>query len=493
METDVLEVEEGVWEPLVTNSPLLAQEKYPHERALCYWFMLNPAESVAAWKNHVSKIENPGKALLQSDKCRLLVGKIVSLYKQHGMERVSLMTLKEHCTPEEIESFGGWKHIVEHFEFMLIGSGFHDLMGTLLDHYRVREFQRLVDFAAESANDGKSLNDVIAMVGEKTRTLLKVDAGMMTPTVDICVNEIEKKIREDSTDESIPSTFRSFAGMVKEYQRGQIALVGAPPGNGKTAWAMQEIQCALEHGFTVDAFLMESTFSQFTDRYIMRNFAVKGGRLNRKSFTQDELRAIQDGMESLNRFENRLYLAPMANYTAGGIDAMLQERKAATGRGIDLIVIDHLDCMSIPREKGQSQFDAMKETVLQLRGIATRENAAMLLCAQLSVDAIRNSVGQKERLPTIDAFRGGTPTESAKVVVILNKDKQAMLDGTPYVEQQAVICKANDGETGFVRMLFLKPFAKHIEDTSPACRVQYKRWLDALEFPMDYQRKDVRK
>lgn len=487
---DTMESTEG-WEPIISAEPHIVNERYPHERALAYAFMVWPEESITAWKARVGGIPNPGSTLFRDERCRLFVQKIIELHKK-GVKQLSNFVLKQNCTGEEIESFGGWKHIVGHYEFMLVGAGFHGQMDLLLDQYRVLEMQKLMQFASDSVADGNSLNDVIAMVGDKSRALLKVESGMLTPSATVCLDEMDKKTTEDAVGEGIPTSFREFSRFVGDYKRTYITLVGAPPGNGKTAFAMQEIQCALEHNFVVDAFLMESTFGQYTDRFLMRNYRIRGGKLKSKFFTKDELHGIHAGMEKLSAFENRLFLAPPENYSAAGIEAKIQERKASTGLPCDLIVVDHLDCMDIPRDKGESQFEAMKRTVLYLRSIAARENAAMLLCSQLSVDAIRNSVGAKEKFPTLDAFRGGTPTEAAKVVMILNKDKQAMLDGSEVVEQQMVICKANDGQTGFVRSLFLKPYAMHIEDCDRANRAQYEQWLDSLNYPLDTERTDVR-
>jgi replicative DNA helicase len=321
---------------------------------------------------------------------------------------------------------------------------------------------------------------------------MRAETAMATPTADVCNDEIDRMITEEATGDDIPTSFRAFAEHVGEYKRGQITLVGAPPGFGKTAWAMQEIQSALTAGFVVDAFLMESSKAQFSERWVMRNGAVTGGKFKRKSYTQDDFKAISDCMAMLNKFENQFYMAPMENYTVAAIDALIQARKTNTGQPCDFIVIDHLDCLSVKREKGQGQYEAMKDAVLQLRGMAARENAAMLLMGQLNVDAVKNTVGQANKFPTLDAFRGGTPVEAAKVVVILNKDKQVMLDGSPVVEQQIVICKANDGNTGYIRSLFLKPFAMHIEDVGNN-RQHYAKWLNALKFDMNYQRKDMRR
>lgn len=466
------------------------------ERTVCASFLYHPNEMARLWAAAVSGIENPGKALIRDERHRRLIGKILE-YRRAMISRTNnpdpemdFMGFLHFTGRDAWADMGGSEYITGHDAFFWSLHHTKQALKRLIDNFRVTSFQLLLEDAMESVNDQADLSAVIVSVTEKSRALLKADAEMITPTAEVCNNELDRKITEEDNSMDIPTTFREFAKYVGEYQRGQITLVGAPPGNGKTAWAMQEIETSVIAGFTADAFLMESSFRQFSDRWIMRNYAIRGSRFKTKSFTHEEMKALNDGMGQLTKFENRLFYAPMANYSVAKIDAMIQARKAATGLPCDLIVIDHLDTMAIDKQPGQSSYEARQDMMLGISDLAIRENAAVLLLSQLSVDAIRNSIGQSNKFPTIDAFRGGTPTEKAKVVVILNKDKQAMLDNNPVVEQQIVICKANDGQTGYIRSLFLKPFAMHIEDVSSMQRSQYIKWLSALEFPMDSKRKD---
>src|SRR5690606_35860444 len=97
------------------------------------------------------------------------------------------------------------------------------------------------------------------------------------------------------------------------------------------------------------------------------------------------------------------------------------------------------------------------------------------------------------RFPGIGAFRGGVVTEYAKVVIILHKDEQEMLKANqPVVEQHIVICKANDGASGAIQSLFLKPFAMHIEDGDIKDRLRFREHLEALHFDINTPRKDMK-
>ena len=69
------------------------------------------------------------------------------------------------------------------------------------------------------------------------------------------------------------------------------------------------------------------------------------------------------GTEAMQKFDGRFHMAPMGNYCASEIDAMIQERKQKTGAPCDLIVVDHLDKMAASRKDvGVASFDSTKTT-----------------------------------------------------------------------------------------------------------------------------------
>lgn len=469
----------------------MAVEVYPYDRAIAYHFMAWPQESIQVWRNCTAGITNPGAALIQSDRCRALISKIIQLITKDGHKHFDLFLLRANSTDSEIEQMGDLSYICGHFDYYFNAPRFTETMRILIEKFRVRECLNLMHSTIENATDAQSLAKSIAMLEDHSRKLVKTEGEMLTPTPEVCVAEMDKKVTVEDTGDRIPTSFRRLARFVGDYRRTMITLVGAPPGNGKTAFAMQEIQCALEHGFCVDAFLFESTFSQFTDRYIARQFKINLNRFSHKSFTKDELLGIHNGMDAMMKFQNRLFLSEPVGMTPDEIDAKIQDRKQRTGKPCDLIVIDHLDAMNFPRNgKSETDYETRKRGILSLRNIAARENAAMLIVSQLSVDAVKNSIGKDSRLPTMDVFRGGTPTEAAKVVLVLNKNQQDMIK-SDVVEQQIVICKANDGRTGFVRSLFLNPFAMHIED-SPENRLRFAAELESMKFDIHRKRKDAR-
>ena len=483
--------------PLIVDDAVLVRDPNPDERALCSFFFCQPRQTLELWQSMTASIgvDKPGQraadVLIQDERHRMFIRTVLEMIKAGYDEITFFDMVKNFATPERIEKMGGVPYLTRHSDFALVGGvNLRHHIEQLVDRYRLRKFQEIAENALYVAVDGKSLNGVIDDIAQRTKTLLKANTAVLTPTIDVCLDAMERLTMEEGDDGTIPSSFRHLAENVGNHRRTYMWLVGAPPGNGKTAFAMQEIQCALEHGFTVDAFLMESSFDQFMERYLMRNFAIRGGKFKSKFFTKDERAAIMTGAENLQKFEGRFHMAPPMSYNASQIDALIQERKQKTGTPCDLIVVDHLDKMAASRKDvGVASFDSTKENVQALSNIAARENAALLLLSQLSVSAIRDSFQKNSRIPTLGAFRGGTSTEYAKVCLILFKDEQEMLkNDSPVVEQEIVICKANDGNSGTIPSLFIKPLAMHIEDAASVERAKYQRHFEAVNWDSTQKR-----
>lgn len=461
------------------------------ERSVCGAFFYHPAEMIEQWRILTAGIHEPGKAVITRERHRAFIRRILAMIKA-GLP-IDPISFHKHSTLEERDACGGMGYVCEHgrYYFSLQSSRHH--LSLLVDDYRRRALIEVTEKVAGKVAVGADVNAAIAELAEKTKSLLRSNNTMQSMDYNTVADIMESLIKPEAVT-TVPSFFRAVAETAGDYQRGQISLIGGPSGTGKTAHAMQEIEHFLGKGLVVDAFLMESSQEQFVSRALSRRRLIHGRRIINRSFTQDDTRAMFSEIEELAKFENQLYMAPRALYSALDIAAMVQERKQRTGQPCDAIVVDYLGRMKACNPKhSATEYDAIHENVAHLWNLAAQENAALILYSQLTMEAVRHSFHGSSKVPSIGAFKGGAPTEAAKMALILYKDEQDMLAGPQVVEQKLVICKANDGGTGVVHSLFLKPYAMHIEDTCDHDRTPYAAHLRSLGFELHQLRKDGRK
>ena len=156
----------------------------PSERVLCGSFLYYPQETAQLWSAMVAGITDPGKTLIRDDRHLCLIATLLKFLK--AGRTMDLFHFVEFAGPDLVQRMGGTRYITDHGEYfwdVQINTRSH--IERLIENYRVNEFQKLADFAAESSTDQKSLNSAIALINEKSLSLLKAEATSITPTTDL--------------------------------------------------------------------------------------------------------------------------------------------------------------------------------------------------------------------------------------------------------------------------------------------------------------------
>lgn len=456
----------------------LKDHRLAMEITVCSGFVGQPEEFSRIWRNYTQSIPHPERTLFKHSEHAEFVAWI--LPKIQNNDPMNAITLVQMATESQmISKLGGIHQILSYGKsFSQIGIEVaKQQLERLIDLWKRTEFETHVKFALESASKGNNLSNVIIDLLQSSKGLINVESKLFS-TSEAIVEQAFKQITDPTeTSHFIKSKFSTMGSMYGHYQRGQIFMIGAPTGNGKTAFVMMEIDYALENGLTVDAFLMESSFRQYMMRHIAQKQNIPISKFMNRILNKTEMERAIEEKNRMMQYENQIHFAPDNSLSALDIDALIQERKAKTGKKCDIIFVDHLNTMRpMTKGTGATDYQHYVDTMQELKDIASRENAALVLAAQLNTQTVRDNFDGPHKLPTLDSFRGGAPTEAAKVCVILHKNKQDMLDrDRPVVEQRMVVVKANDGETGVVDSLFVRPIAMHLEDSPPISHVTGKR------------------
>lgn len=480
---DAEPIYEGVSEKQMVSSQVV------YERSVCGAFWLFPTQILKAWKHKTGHIPKPGEAVFRDSRHSGFC-KEAALLINRGIMPDPLVMAKS-LTNERILELGGFTYILEHMWhcFCLTSSTHH--IDLLVDEWRKRQFTEIASAAIDHASDG-DLNAVIMEIGEKSKTLLKTDVK----ATQFSTNEIFQRmdsIGKDVENELVPTSFPELQTLCGGFPRGQISVVGAPPGYGKTIFLMQEIEAFMLADLTVFAFLLESTEKQFYERWCQRRGVhgkvFKPGGTN----TQADRDLIWGASEMLDKSKHNLFGVWRGGYTALEITAITEELMTTTGRKPDLIVVDTLNRMNTHLERETSFSYAGISTNLQiLNDLAAKTNATLLIGAQLDKKNISDSFRSGSRVPTLNAFKGGTIGEQAKVAIVLHADDQEMLNNQmPVVEQKLVCVKSNDGGSGWTPSLIFKPLTKIIVDTPDNRRMNSKHFdMFSKHYNINTTRKD---
>lgn len=227
--------------------------------------------------------------------------------------------------------------------------------------------------------------------------------------------------------------------------RGELAVVGAPPSEGKSALAESIAIAMAAHGRRVLYATPEMTKLQVA----LRALAYRGG-IDLRKFSGRPMMEAEDwpklslALARLGEEGRELYVEDQSMT----IEAIAAHARRMRSRGpLDLLVVDHLHELEWPKG-ADTENRAIGEIVRTCKALAKRLDMPVMLLSQLN-RAARN----EKREPEMHDLRGsGAIEQHANLVLLLQRKHDG---GTPPREVTVLvkIAKNRDGITGPLYLL----------------------------------------
>lgn len=162
---------------------------------------------------------------------------------------------------------------------------------------------------------------------------------------------------------------------VLKTELGNIVIIGAYPGDGKTALALQ---CAARFGrkHNVGYFSFESKSSRLYDRHVAREALISSSAINDNKLTEEDFKTIIDLKDKLAG--TKVTLIDAVGMTALDIVAYSQAQH------FDVIFVDYLQQVEPPPGAPMKDFERVTSVSRELQKFAVRTNTAVISLSQLS-------------------------------------------------------------------------------------------------------------
>lgn len=223
--------------------------------------------------------------------------------------------------------------------------------------------------------------------------------------------------------EGLPTPFDSLTRKLGGMRPGEVYVLAANQGQGKTSLGLQFAISALERKSGVLVFSMEMGHRDVFQRIAAIDARVDLSQYRKLKRFHDDVPLLIEAENALKRSTEKFSRSPLYVSTRSGVtpEFLTEEALRVKARAkIDLVIVDHMQLMSATG-KPRSDYEKFTAISRATKGIAAELNVPLLLISQTSR---ANSMDRRTELEVSDLRGSGAIEEDAAVVLLLYYDAE---------------------------------------------------------------------
>jgi len=250
-----------------------------------------------------------------------------------------------------------------------------------------------------------------------------------------------------------PTGFSALDRVLVGLGKGDLVLVGARPGMGKTAFAMNvAVSIAEKTKKAVCIFSLEMSTEQLATRMLSSEGMVDSNKLRTGGLSNEDWEKLAHASAKLSECD--IQIDDTSNITVTGMKAKLRRVK-----NLGLVIIDYLGLMQSDR-RIDNRVQEVAEISRNLKMLAKELGVPVIACAQLS----RGPESRTDKRPMLSDLRdSGAIEQDADIVLFLYRDEYYKDKSEPDLNTaEIIVAKNRHGSTGKIDMGWLGQFTKFI-------------------------------
>ena len=271
--------------------------------------------------------------------------------------------------------------------------------------------------------------------------------------LNVAINEVYANLDELATSAGklpgLPTGFAMLDQYIGGLNKSDLILLGARPGMGKTAIALNiAMSAAKKSDKTVVIFQLEMSRTQLATRLLSAEGFIDSKKLRLGNLNDEDWQNMANATESLNR------LNILIDENSGITVPEMKAKCRRLGDQLGLIVIDYLQLMHTPKHT-DNRVQEVAEISRSLKIMAKELNVPVLCCCQLS----RGPEGRTDKRPMLSDLReSGSIEQDADIVLFIYRDDYYNNEGENKNAAELIVAKNRHGETGKIDLQWLGQF-----------------------------------
>jgi len=334
--------------------------------------------------------------------------------------------------------------------------------------------RRLIEISGEVAE--KSFDDtvdVFDLLDDAEKKIFEVSQGSLkrgTVNIGMGVVDVKDKLVEQAKEEGlsgISTGFPSLDNYTSGWQNGDLVIIAARPGMGKTAFVLSMARnMAVDHKVPVAIFNLEMTSEQLIKRFLSIETEIAGDKFRSGKLSDVEWNLLNNKISNIS--DAPIYINDSSMLSI--FDLRAQARRLKSQYDIGILIVDYLQLMSAnSNNKGGNREQEISTISRNMKSLAKELNIPVIALSQLSrkVEERADKGGHKRPMLS-DLRESGAIEQDADIVSFIYRPEYYKVisweDESPTDGQaEFLIAKHRNGKTGEIRLRFEGQFGRFSE------------------------------
>jgi replicative DNA helicase len=269
------------------------------------------------------------------------------------------------------------------------------------------------------------------------------------------VTEMELAEQRGGEMTGVPTGIYDLDQMTHGLHGGQLVILAARPGVGKSTFALDIARNAsIKHGQPSLFFSLEMGRAEIAMRLLSAESDIYLQSMRKGTVSRDDWKKLANVRGTIS--DAPLFIDDSANLTL--VEIRAKARRLTQALGLKLIVIDYLQLLSSGK-KVENRQQEVSEFSRSLKLLAKELDIPVIAIAQLN----RGSEQKTDKKPELFHLReSGSLEQDADVVLLLHREDMGQKDHPRAGEADIIIAKQRNGPTGTVECLFQGQYSKFV-------------------------------
>jgi replicative DNA helicase len=382
---------------------------------------------------------------------RTIFGTITDIYARG--EPVDQITVVEELRRKDVlEAVGGALYIQSLVETVDVPASAPHHARIVGEHALLR---RIIDAAGEILREAYEVPEDPDLFADQAEGRLyqvsrRHEKDKMVPLRELVHESLEslERLHERTGLVGLPTGFRDLDELLQGLQKGNLIMVAARPGVGKSSLITNIARnVSVEAGATVALFSLEMSQIEIGMRLLCAEARVPSQNVRSNRIAAEDWGRIVDAAETLDQ-------APFFIVDSGNtniVDIRAKARRLKSQHNLGLIIIDYLQLMSSHR-RVESRQQEVSEISRSLKLLAKELDIPVIAVSQLNRDPEKR-VDKRPQLS--DLRESGSLEQDSDVVMFIHREDMHSDDPSVKGIAEVIVAKHRNGPIDKIRLTFL--------------------------------------